>query len=106
IYPFTKMDESRMVKIVLEYGVERMVINSAADWGVSDPLMVPKTVVKLRQAGVSDEDVEKLVWHNPVDFFAQGGRFEEAELDRPAGVDLRETYEGNSVLRGQDPDKA
>ncbi len=105
IYPFTKMDEARMVQIVLEYGVERMVVNSAADWGVSDPLMVPKTVVKLRQAGVPDADVERLVWHNPIEFFAQGGRFDPAELDRPADVDMRETFDGNSVLRGQDPDK-
>jgi predicted metal-dependent TIM-barrel fold hydrolase len=47
IYPNTKMDPHRMVQIVLEYGVERMVVNSAADWGVSDPLMVPRTATKL-----------------------------------------------------------
>jgi predicted metal-dependent TIM-barrel fold hydrolase len=47
IYPFTKMDANRMVAIVKEYGVDQMVINSAADWGVSDPLMVPKTILKL-----------------------------------------------------------
>ena len=70
IYPNTKMDCERMVKIVLEYGVENMVINSAADWGVSDPLRVPKTVVMLRQAGVPEATIEKLVWHNPIDFFA------------------------------------
>ena len=105
IYPFTKMDDHRMVQIVLEYGVERMIINSATDWGVSDPLMVPKTVAKLEQAGVSDEDVHKLVWENPVSFFEQGGRLNRKDLDRPANTDLRGTFEGNSVLRGQDPDK-
>ena len=52
IYPFTKMDEDRMVKIVLEYGIERMIVNSACDWGVSDPLMVPRTCLKLELAGV------------------------------------------------------
>ena len=45
IYPFTKMDEPRMVALVKRYGAERILINSAADWGVSDPLKVPKTVV-------------------------------------------------------------
>jgi uncharacterized protein len=62
IYPFTKMDPARMVQIVLEYGVERMIVNSACDWGVSDPLMVPRTAVKLEQAGVPRERVEQLVW--------------------------------------------
>src|SRR3546814_7491264 len=43
IYPNTKMGNERMVEIVKRYGAERMIINSAADWGVSDPLAVPKT---------------------------------------------------------------
>jgi len=105
IYPFTKMDPNRMTKIVLEYGVERMVINSAADWGVSDPLMVPRTVLKLQQARVPEADVKTLVWDNPVAFFAQSGRLDEAALDWPATANLRETWDGNAVLRGQDPDR-
>jgi hypothetical protein len=104
IYPFTKMDETRMTAIVQEYGVERMIINSAADWGVSDPLMVPKTLVKCRQAGVDEDALQRLVWDNPVGFFSQGGRLDREELERPANFDRRETFEGNSVLRGQDPE--
>src|SRR5690606_3251289 len=103
IYPNTKMDCERMVKIVLEYGVENMVINSAADWGVSDPLRVPKTVALLRQAGVPEAKIEQLVWHNPIDFFAQSGRLDKAALEHPPGRSVQETFEGNSVLRGQDP---
>lgn len=105
IYPFTKMDETRMVAIVREYGVERTIVNSAADWGVSDPLMVPKTVLKLAQAGVADDSIERLVWDNPIAFFSQGGRLDARELERPASANLRDTFDGNSVLRGQDPDK-
>jgi hypothetical protein len=105
IYPNTKMDPARMVSIVLEYGIERFVINSAADWGVSDPMMVPRTCVKLEQAGVPREKVEQLVWKNPIDFFAQSGRLNAEMLAQPASANLRETFEGNSVLRGQDPDK-
>ncbi|MGE3173453.1 MAG: TatD family hydrolase [Planctomycetota bacterium] len=104
IYPHTKMDPHRMVRIVLEYGVDRMVINSAADWGVSDPLMVPRTATKLEQAGVARADIERLVWDNPTSFFAQGGRLDVASLQRPASSNLRETFAGNSVLRGQDPE--
>lgn len=105
IYPHTKMDPARMVAIVLEYGVERMIINSAADWGVSDPMMVPRTAVKLEQAGVARARIEQLVWKNPIAFFAQSGRLSEAMLSQPARANLRETFDGNSVLRGQDPDK-
>ncbi len=105
IYPFTKMDENRMVKIVLEYGIDRVIINSAADWGISDPLMVPKTIVKLAQAGVPEETIQTLVWQNPVAFFSQGGRLNVDELEQPASFDRRQTFDGNSVLRGQDPDR-
>ncbi len=104
IYPFTKMDENRMVKIVLEYGIDRVIINSAADWGISDPLMVPKTIVKLAQAGVPEETIQTLVWQNPVAFFSQGGRLNVDELEQPASFDRRQTFDGNSVLRGQNPD--
>jgi len=105
IYPNTKMDPHRMVQIVLEYGVERMVVNSAADWGVSDPLMVPRTATRLEQAGVPRSRIEQLVWKNPIAFFAQGGRLDVNALQKPATSNLRDTFEGNSVLRGQDPDK-
>ncbi len=104
IYPFTKMDEDRMVKILNEYGLERMIVNSACDWGVSDPLMVPKTVAKMRAAGFDDDAVDQLVWQNPTSFFAQGGRLDPKAIEAPVPVDRRKTYTGNSVLRGQDPD--
>ncbi len=105
IYPNTKMVPQRMTDIVLEYGVERMIINSAADWGVSDPLMVPRTIVKMQQARIPRERIEELVWGNPTTFFAQSGRLDVDELEHPASANLRETFDGNSVLRGQDPDQ-
>ena len=104
IYPNTKMSPQRMTAIVQEYGIERMIINSAADWGVSDPLMIPRTVLKMQQARIPDADIERLVWNNPVDFFAQSGRLDREALEWPATANLRETYDGNSLLRGQDPD--
>jgi hypothetical protein len=100
IYPSTKMDETRMVALVKRYGPERIIVNSAADWGVSDPLKVPKTATAMRQAGVSETDIELIVWNNPVRFFAQSGRL---DLDDAPKVDQRQLFEGNSVLRGQQP---
>ena len=104
IYPDTKMDEVRMVALVKKYGTERIVVNSAADWGVSDPLKVPKTALEMKKAGISDRDVETIVWRNPIAFFGQTGRIDEAELGG-AHFDQAELFEGNSVLRGQPPEK-
>jgi len=101
IYPATKMDEARMVQLVKRYGSERIIINSAADWGVSDPLKVPKTVALMREAGISEQDIETIVWSNPAAFFAQSGRLD--GIDAPSVIDQRKLWEGNSVLRGQTP---
>jgi uncharacterized protein len=99
IYPDTKMTEERVGAIFARYGFERMIINSAADWGRSDPLKVPRTVEHLRGRGFAEAGIEKLVWRNPVAFFAQGGRLDPAELEKPLGVD-RGPFLGNSLLRG------
>ncbi|MFZ2406313.1 MAG: TatD family hydrolase [Methylobacter sp.] len=103
IYPNTKMDEARMVALVQQYGPERIVINSAADWGVSDPLKVPKTAEAMRKAGISEQDIDTIVWRNPVAFYAQSGKLDEEDLTQPLPVDQRGLWEGNSVLRGQIP---
>jgi predicted metal-dependent TIM-barrel fold hydrolase len=103
IYPNTKMDEDRMVALVKKYGAERIIINSAADWGVSDPLKVPKTAARMREAGIPAEAIETIVWRNPVAFFAQSGKLDLAELGESPAVDQRRLFEGNSVLRGQEP---
>ena len=67
--------------------------------------LVPKTILKMQQAGTPDADIQKLVWDNPVGFFAQSGRMDVEGLDQPADIDQRETFAGNSVLRGQEPVK-
>ncbi len=103
IYPQTKMAPERMVAIVQKWGPDRMIINSAADWGVSDPLNVPKTVAAMKAAGVEEATIETIAWHNPIAFFAQAKRWKDGELDTRPRVDQRELHEGNSVLRGQTP---
>jgi len=103
IYPHTKMDEARMVALVKRYGTARILVNSAADWGVSDPLKVPKTAALMRESGIAEADVETIVWRNPVAFFAQSGQLDVSDLEAPADIDQRQLWEGNSVLRGQTP---
>ncbi len=102
IYPNTKMDELRMTKLVMAYGSERIIINSAADWGISDPLKVPKTVAAMKQAGVSEATIQKIVRDNPVEFFSQSGNIDVSAIERPE-IDQTQLYEDNSVLRGQTP---
>lgn len=74
VYPISKLSPERMADILDENGYEKMMINSAADWGPSDPLMVPHTIEELRSRGAKERDIEKLVWHNPLDFFSKSGR--------------------------------
>ena len=52
IYPQTKMSNERMTEIVRQYGAERIIVNSACDWGVSDPLAVPKTAALMAERGI------------------------------------------------------
>jgi len=103
IYPQTKMDEDRMVALVKRYGSERILINSAADWGVSDSLKVPKTVKAMKEAGISEKTIETIVWENPIAFFGQSGRLDLNSMTQQQSVDQRQLWEGNSVLRGQVP---
>jgi predicted metal-dependent TIM-barrel fold hydrolase len=98
IYPDTKMDEQRMVAILKEYGTDRMIVNSAADWGRSDPLKTYKTGMAMLAAGFTESDVDKVLWQNPVDFYAQSDRLVLDEL--PGFAPSAETFAGNSVLRG------
>ena len=102
IYPNTKMSEERMVALLKQYGLEKMVVNSAADWGQSDPLKVPKTGQAMREAGFSEAEIEQVLFVNPITFFAQSGRIS-IEAVTPAPVDQSRLWEENSVLRGQEP---
>jgi len=94
IYPDTKMDPDRMVVILQQFGLERVLENSAADWGRSDPLRTYATGQAMLAAGFSEDDVDQVLWRNPVAFYGQSGRLDLSTADAP------ETFEGNSIQRG------
>ncbi|HYW35620.1 MAG TPA: TatD family hydrolase, partial [Balneolaceae bacterium] len=104
IYPDTKMGNERMVDIVKEYGTNRILIDSAADWGRSDPLGVPKTARLMLQRGISTDKVKKVCYQNALDAYGQSMEMNEDDwLNRPR-IDQSKSYSGNSVLRGgRDP---
>lgn len=100
IYPGTKMDEARVVSVLQRWGTDKMILNSACDWGKSDPLKVARTAAEMRRGGYPEAEVAKVVWHNPIAFFAQSGKLDARDLDRRPVVD-GELWQGNSILRGQ-----
>ncbi|MCP9763010.1 TatD family hydrolase, partial [Lacihabitans soyangensis] len=100
IYPFTKMGNERMVELVKKYGPERIMINSAADWGISDPLAVPKTAALMKIRGISDEAIKMVCYQNAIDAFAQSGQINVADFETPQVIDQSLKFNGNTVLRG------
>jgi uncharacterized protein len=100
IYPDTKMDEGRMVAVLKRWGTDRMILNSACDWGKSDPIKVARTAIGMRRGGFPAAEIDKVVWLNPIRFFAQSGRLALADLDQRPALD-GELWQGNSILRGQ-----
>ena len=94
------MGNERMVEIVGEYGSERIFIDSAADWGVSDPLAVSKTFRLMNERGITKEAIEQVCYHNALACYGQSGQFNESDWMNPLPIDQRNLFHGNSVLRG------
>lgn len=100
IYPKTKMGNERMVEIARQYGSERIIVDSSADWGVSDPLAVPKTANLMLERGIPQHVIEDVTYRNAIRAYSQSGQFNEADWLDPPAIDQRTLFEGNSVLRG------
>jgi predicted metal-dependent TIM-barrel fold hydrolase len=103
IYPHTKMGSERMVEIVKRYGPERVIVDSSADWGVSDPLSVPKTAQLMLDRGIERDAVVAATWSNAIAAYGQSGQIDVAALERDLVVDQTRLFGDNSVLRGQEP---
>tara|TARA_R110002096_G_scaffold27577_6_gene84196 strand:- start:884 stop:1789 length:906 start_codon:yes stop_codon:yes gene_type:complete len=100
IYPHTKLGNERMVELMFEYGSEQIVVDSAADWGISDPLAVPKTAALMKDRGISLEKIEQVTYHNPLAAYGQSGQVSETDWDGSEGIDPAALFEGNTLLRG------
>lgn len=75
LYPESKCSPARAVDMVEMYGNERIWMNCACDWGVSDPLAVPKTALEMRKRGHSASAIDKLIYQNPLRFLSQCPKF-------------------------------
>ncbi len=71
LYPTTKCTPARAADLVERYGPERLMVNSAGDWGKSDPLAVPEFIQELRRRGHPEGLIQRVVYDNPLAFWRQ-----------------------------------
>ena len=89
LYPTTKCTPARAADMIELYGTERIMVNSAGDWGHSDPLAVPEFIFEMRSRGHDEATIRKVVLENPLAFFGQCPRFSFTPrdvLEEPARV--------------------
>jgi predicted metal-dependent TIM-barrel fold hydrolase len=75
IYPVSKCTPARAVDMIEMYGPDRLCVNAAADWGVSDPLQTHRTMLEARRRGHSRETLLQVFYNTPATFFGQSPRF-------------------------------
>ncbi len=76
LYPISKCTPARAADIIEMYGDDRIMVNSAGDWGPSNPIAVPDFVQEMRKRGHSETKIKKIVYDNPIEFFSQSRNFQ------------------------------
>jgi predicted metal-dependent TIM-barrel fold hydrolase len=69
VYPISKLTPERVSGIIRQFGIERMIVNGSADWGISDPLSLVKVAQFMQEDGHAPETVQRLVLDNPMAFY-------------------------------------
>jgi predicted metal-dependent TIM-barrel fold hydrolase len=75
LYPDSKCTPQRAADIIEAYGPERLWVNSACDWGPSDPLSVPRCMLELRRRGHRASELARLCFDGPARFLRQAPHF-------------------------------
>jgi predicted metal-dependent TIM-barrel fold hydrolase len=75
LYPVSKCTPARAADIVEIYGPERLLVNSAGDWGPSKPTAVPDFILEMRRRGHPESLIRRVVYENPLAFFSQSRNF-------------------------------
>ncbi len=76
LYPTTKATPERAADMVEIYGPERILVNSSADWGPSDPMAVAQFILIMRRRGHGESLIRRIVYDNPLAFFNQSRNFQ------------------------------
>ena len=66
LYPTTKCTPQRACDIIEMYGAERLMVNSAGDWGPSKPTAVPDFIMEMRRRKHPESLIRKIVYENPL----------------------------------------
>ncbi len=75
LYPVTKCTPQRACDIIEMYGPERLMVNSAGDWGPSKPTAVPDFILEMRRRRHPESVIRRIVYENPLTFFSQSQSF-------------------------------
>jgi len=76
LYPISKCTPQRAVDMIEQFGPERLMANSAGDWGPSKPTAIPDLILEMRRRGHSESMIRRIVYENPVEFFSQSKGFD------------------------------
>jgi predicted metal-dependent TIM-barrel fold hydrolase len=80
IYPVSKCTPQRAVDMIEMHGANRLCVNAAADWGVSDPLQTHRTMLEAKRRGHALATLLQIFHNNPQEFFSQNPRFKIKKL--------------------------
>jgi predicted metal-dependent TIM-barrel fold hydrolase len=75
LYPVTKCTPQRAADMIEKYGPERLMANSAGDWGPSKPTAIPDLIFELRRRGHDEALIRRVVYENPITFFRNSRNF-------------------------------
>lgn len=80
LYPITKCSPKRAVDILEKYGSERLLVNSSADWGPSDPFTLQECILEFRRRGHTEQEAIDIFHNNPCRFMGQNPKFDIAPI--------------------------
>jgi len=75
LYPESKCSPARAIDILEQFGNEQIWMNSACDWGISDPLAVIKCALEMKKRDYVADQVEKVIFDNPKEFLSKCPNF-------------------------------
>ncbi|WP_020473165.1 TatD family hydrolase [Zavarzinella formosa] len=92
LYPITKCTPQRACDILEMHGTDRIMANSAGDWGVSDPMAVPGLIMEMKRRGHSEATIKKVVYDNPLNFWRQANNWVEPATEASAVSTAKSGY--------------
>jgi len=74
LYPFSKISVPRAADVIERFQGERLMANSGGDWGMSDPLAIPRLKLEMRLRDHSLKMIERVTFGHAFEFMSQSGK--------------------------------